>query len=191
MKCVSTVLHTVLLVAGVAAAKSPYGAYLWTIDHGSTHQAGAQVQSITSDVAENILVSRQGLPETAYRHPVDDESLTDITKYGGYQRPLFSTGREQTPERLQISITGYTGCKQHLEKITCTESNSIVAVSEFNTLPDLWVEGPSKSLQDTFESKLNIEDTCEYHIVPSQRKDISIKYTYPSLVSASGDRTFR
>lgn len=190
MKCISTVLHSALLVTGVAAAKSPYGAYLWTIDHGSTHQAGAQVQSITSDVAENILVSRQGLPETAYRHSIDDDSLMDITKYGGYQRPLFSTGREQTPERLQISITGYTGCKRYLKKIICAESNSIVAMSAFNTLPDLWIEDPSKSLQDTFESKLNVENTCEYHIVPTQRKDVSIRYTYPSLVSASGDCTF-
>lgn len=69
------------------------------------------------------------------------------------------------------------------------ETDRVAAVSEFDTLPDIWVEHPSKSLQDIFESKVDVEGVCEYHIVPPQRQDVSIRYTYTSSVSISGDHT--
>jgi len=52
-------------------------------------------------------------------------------------------------------------------------------VSEFNTLPDLWIEQPETTLVSTFEAKFDVKNVCEYHIVPRHLKDsVSIKYTY-------------
>ena len=62
------------------------------------------------------------------------------------------------------------------------EDNLFTAVSDFNTLPDLWVEQPESTLLDTFEAKFSVKNTCEYHIRPKVKADVSMKYTYHDQV---------
>lgn len=64
-----------------------------------------------------------------------------------------------------------------------TYADEIAAVSEFNTLPDLWIEQPETTLIDSFEAKFDTKNICEYHIKPRHIKDsVSIKYTYLDTV---------
>lgn len=51
-------------------------------------------------------------------------------------------------------------------------------MSEFNVLPDLWIEDAETRLYDTFEAGFDISKLCEYHIKPRMKPDLSIKYTY-------------
>lgn len=64
-----------------------------------------------------------------------------------------------------------------------TSADAITGVDDFNTLPALWIEGPETSLLDTFESKFNINNVCEYHIKSQKSNKIGIKYTYFENVS--------
>lgn len=73
--------------------------------------------------------------------------------------------------------------KVRLSNSCCwAHANRVAAVSEFNTLPDLWIEDAETSLLDTFEARFDLKDTCEYHIKPRMRDGVSIKYTYQAKV---------
>jgi len=70
--------------------------------------------------------------------------------------------------------------------IMASYADDNTAVSEFNTLPDLWIEQPETTLLDSFEAKFDTKSICEYHIKPRHIKDnISIKYTYFDTVRDS------
>lgn len=56
-------------------------------------------------------------------------------------------------------------------------------VGDFNVLPSLWVEDAETALLDTFESKFEINNICEYDIKSLKSDKIGIKYTYFSDVS--------
>lgn len=58
-------------------------------------------------------------------------------------------------------------------------------MGEFNRLPELWIEDPETTLLDTFEAKFDTKNTCEYHIKPRGKDNLSIKYTYHDSVSIS------
>lgn len=110
MKPGSLLFSATALATAVAASSSSYGAYLWTVDTGSTRQtSGTQVQSITNEAAEGILLRRKGQPDSLFQHDINEDILSDIDAYGGYQKPLFGSGNEQYPERLLVKLSGYTG----------------------------------------------------------------------------------
>lgn len=56
-------------------------------------------------------------------------------------------------------------------------------VGDFNVLPSLWVEDAETGLLDTFESKFEINNICEYDIKSLKSDKIAFKYTYFSNVS--------
>lgn len=58
-------------------------------------------------------------------------------------------------------------------------------MSDFNTLPDLWVEDAESTLLDIFESKTTTTNVCEYTVKVPMRKDVLLKYTYLDDVSHS------
>lgn len=59
----------------------------------------------------------------------------------------------------------------------------MLGVGGFNTLPSLWIEDAETALLDTFESKFNINNICEYDIKSQKSNKIGIKYTYFENVS--------
>lgn len=57
-------------------------------------------------------------------------------------------------------------------------ADHFLAVSDFNTLPDLWIEEPEATLQDMLEAKSATMNVCEYTIKVPAKKNVAIKYTY-------------
>lgn len=59
----------------------------------------------------------------------------------------------------------------------------MTGVGDFNILPSLWIEKAETALLDTFESKFNINNICEYDIKSRKSDTIGFKYTYFENVS--------
>ena len=59
-----------------------------------------------------------------------------------------------------------------------TAADHVLAVSDFNTLPDLWIEEPEATLQDISEAKSTTTNVCEYTIKVPTKKNVAIKYAY-------------
>jgi len=181
----SNLLWQCAALAGTATASSD--AYLWTVDTGATNHGSNQVSTTSSSTAERIIARRKGVTESAYLYTTDETVLSDLNTYGGYQQPIFGAGSKEAPAKVFIRISGYDKGILGLDS-GCSFANDVVAVSEFNTLPDLWIEDAETSLVDTFEAKFDLKDTCEYHIKPRMREGVSIKYTYQPKVRPSAYR---
>lgn len=62
-------------------------------------------------------------------------------------------------------------------------TDRLEGVGDFNVLPSLWVEDAETDLLDTFESKFEIDNICEYDIKSQKSNKVGFKYTYFSNVS--------
>lgn len=94
-------------LAGLATAS--HDAYLWTVDAGTARAASNQVASIESYTAERILARRKGVSASQKIKVTDQNVLSDINRYGGWQQPLFSEGQSQQPAKVFIRLSGYSG----------------------------------------------------------------------------------
>ena len=164
------------LLAGVAAAAND--AYLWTIDAGGVTPGSLnQVSSVPCFTAERILARRKGVKDSAHGKVLDDSVLADLNRFGGWQQPLFGAGSTQRPAKVFISISGYDGGKSGKTELT-DQPNRFIEVSDFNALPDMWVEEPEATLLDIFEAKTVANNICEYTIKTPTKKSVGIRYTY-------------
>lgn len=105
MKTASIISYGAALLSCAAA----HDAYIWTIDNGAVKYASTQASSISSDTASSIIARRRGLSSERYLSNVDEGVLQDINQFGGYQVPLFGAGKEETPDRVLIRISGFNG----------------------------------------------------------------------------------
>lgn len=172
------------LLAGAATAAND--AYLWTIDAGGVTPGSLnQVSSVPCFTAERVLARRKGVTDSAHGKVLDDGVLADLNRFGGWQQPLFGAGSTQRPAKVFISISGYDGGKLENTRYFSKSADQIVEVSDFNTLPDMWVEEPEATLLDIFEAKTASDDVCEYTIKVPTKKSVGIRYIYSEEVRFS------
>lgn len=145
----------------VGAATASNDAYLWTVDAGNTKQVYNQASAISSWTAERIIARRKGASDSQYIDTASQDVISDLNRFGGWQPPLFGAGQSEQPAKVFVRISGFNG-----------------AVSDFNTLPDVWIEKPESNLLTTFNSKVDNRNVCEYTIKPRSKDSVSIQYTY-------------
>lgn len=59
----------------------------------------------------------------------------------------------------------------------------MLAISTFNSLPDLWIEEPSANLSTVLNLRDNLDIVCEHDISPKTKPDVRVVYQYRSEVS--------
>jgi hypothetical protein len=155
-----------LACAATVHAVGPDSGFLWTIDKSVV---SSSTSSINADTASAIIARRRGLTSSRYLGNTDEATLQEIDFYGGWQQPLFGEVPPNAPGKLFIRISDYNG-----------------GVKGFDgSMPDLWIEEPTKDLKTDFKAQRRTEDgICEYAVPPSKNhpntKGVEIIFTYPA-----------
>lgn len=103
----SVLITTCAALAGVGNAA--HNAYLWTVDAGIDQQPSNQASAISSWTAERIIARRRGISDSQYIQETNQDVLSDISRFGGWQPPLFGAGKSQRPVKVFVHISGYEG----------------------------------------------------------------------------------
>lgn len=93
----------------IGAANAAHDAFLWTVDAGIDQQPSNQASAISSWTAERITARRKGIPDSQYLQETNQDVLLDISRFGGWQPPLFGEGKSRRPAKVFIHISGYEG----------------------------------------------------------------------------------
>lgn len=163
MKSPLSLLPCAALLQHVAAQ----GAYLFTIDRSVVSSSTAMLDS---ELASAIVARRRALTADRSLGAVNANSLDDLNAYGGYQTPLFGeTSNEEGPGKLFIRLTDVD-----------------MSVSDFEQLPDIWVQNPTQDLLTDFNAipdRQTKDGLCEY-LVPASlnapnSKGVELIFSYP------------
>lgn len=95
----------------VCTARAAHDAYLWTVDAGIEQQPSNQASAISSWTAERIVERRKGVSDSKYIHEANQDILSDISRFGGWQPALFGSGKSEQPAKVFVHISGYEGSK--------------------------------------------------------------------------------
>lgn len=163
MKSLTSLLSYAALLQHAAAQ----GAYLFTVDRSVVSSSTAMLDS---DLASAIIARRRALTADRYLGVMNENSLDDLNIYGGYQAPLFGESLpEEAPGKLFIRI-----------------SDVDMSVGEFDQLPDIWIENPTKDLLTDFKAipdRQTKDGICEYLVPPSlnapNSKGVELIFSYP------------
>lgn len=163
MKSPVSLLPCAVLLQHVAAQ----GAYLFTIDRSVVSSSTAMLES---ELASAIVARRRALTADRSIGSMDTNSLDDLNTYGGYQTPLFGeTTTEEGPGKLFIRLTDVD-----------------MSVGDFEQLPDIWVQNPTRDLLTDFKAipdRQTKDGICEYLVPPSlnapNTKGVELIFSYP------------
>ncbi|KEF54327.1 uncharacterized protein A1O9_09493 [Exophiala aquamarina CBS 119918] len=163
MKSLTSLLSCAALMQYAAAQ----GAYLFTIDRSV---ASSSTAMLDSDLASAIIARRRALTADRHLGAMSENALDDLNIYGGYQAPLFGESQtEEAPGKLFIRI-----------------SEVDMLIGDFDQLPDIWVEKPTKDLLTDFKAipdRQTKDGVCEYLVPPSlnapNSKGVELIFSYP------------
>ncbi|KAK5050391.1 hypothetical protein LTR84_003672 [Exophiala bonariae] len=163
MKSPISFLPCAALLQHVAAQ----GAYLFTIDRSVVSSSTAMLES---ELANAIVARRRALTADRSIGSMNENSLDDLNIYGGYQTPLFGeTTTDEAPGKLFIRLTDVD-----------------MSVGDFEQLPDIWVQNPTRDLLTDFKAipdRQTKDGICEYLVPPSlnapNTKGVELIFSYP------------